>query len=350
MVVWMKKSLIFLTVAIFLVMTSCMMPPSIGVSSDKTSNVISGRVEGVAQNAVLVTKDYEVRGVIFVRSKVQEDRDKNRTGSKITFEMLMREAQKLGADDVINVRIDVDVKEFRTGYRLDYVTYEYTATALAIKYGEAKYSEDKLTETKNNNARVESNKIEPVEVKNNEMPQSFDETKPKSQDVVPLTHGGQTYRTVIIGGKRWMAENLNYQTGKSWCYGNNPDNCKKYGRLYDWNTAMSVCPAGWRLPTRQDWNDLVVASGGNRAGTRLKAGRPDWDGMDDFGFSALPGGYRHANGDFGSVGSYGYWWTVVEGGNGAYIRGMGSGVENVGEGTNGKTNGNSVRCLQDMRQ
>jgi uncharacterized protein (TIGR02145 family) len=161
---------------------------------------------------------------------------------------------------------------------------------------------------------------------------------------------GQTYRTVRIGNFTWMAQNLNFQTGNSWCYDNNESNCQKYGRLYDWNTAMVACPAGWRLPTREDWNDLVEAAGGDVAGTGLKSRSPDWNGTDDFGFSALPGGSRFSYGNFLNVGSNGLWWSATEGGSGyAWGRGMDSmwGSKRVNEGNFREGTGFSVLCLQD---
>jgi len=165
------------------------------------------------------------------------------------------------------------------------------------------------------------------------------------------TRNSKTYRTVQIVNQRWMAENLNYQTSDgSWCYGDADSNCVKYGRLYDWNTAMTVCPSGWHLPTIQEWGVLTDAVSG-----KVLKSTSGWNsnvnGTDDIGFSALPGGRRHSNGYFYDAGSYGYWWTATESGSGyAYLRGMGYYNDGVDEGDNYKSFGYSVRCLQDVRQ
>jgi hypothetical protein len=72
---------------------------------------------------------------------------------------------------------------------------------------------------------------------------------------------GQTYKTVTIDGKTWMAQNLNYKAEGSWCYNDDESNGNIYGRLYDWDTAKTACPVGWHLPTRQEWDDLVAYVG-----------------------------------------------------------------------------------------
>ena len=179
-----------------------------------------------------------------------------------------------------------------------------------------------------------------------------------------LNYGGQMYRTVEIGGKTWMAQNLNYQppAGNSWCYANADSNCTKYGRLYDWNTAMSACPAGWKLPNNADWDNLMAAVGGAAtAGTKLKS-KTGWNtggsyiaGTDEYGFSALPGGYRWNDGSFDHVGNYGFWWSATEfttefdvSNANAYVRSMGYLMENVHTLWLGnKDRGYSVRCLMN---
>jgi uncharacterized protein (TIGR02145 family) len=163
---------------------------------------------------------------------------------------------------------------------------------------------------------------------------------------------GKVYKTVKIGNQIWMAENLNYDAPSSKCYNNDPANAEKYGRLYDWNTAMKFCPPGWHLPTDAEWDILMNAVGGKRtAGKHLKA-KFGWfdngNGLDTYGFSALPGGGRYTDGSFSNAGDYGFWWSASEGSASyAYYRYMGYSNDCAGWCYNGKANGFSVRCLQD---
>jgi len=127
---------------------------------------------------------------------------------------------------------------------------------------------------------------------------------------------GKTYKTVTIGGKTWMAQNLNFAAKESVCYENKGANCAKYGRLYDWETANKACPAGFHLPSDDEWTALVNYAGGEKnAGKKLKS-KAGWNnndnGTDDYGWSALPGGYGFSGGSFSSAGDYSGWWRATE--------------------------------------
>jgi uncharacterized protein (TIGR02145 family) len=115
-----------------------------------------------------------------------------------------------------------------------------------------------------------------------------------------------------------------------------------------WGAAIKACPAGWHLPTNEEWDELVSFAGGDEAGTKLKSKSPDWNGTDDCGFSALPGGYRLDNA-FLNPGLRGYWWAAVEGTFALnYIRIMSTDYTYVDDSYWGiKGGGMSVRCLRD---
>jgi uncharacterized protein (TIGR02145 family) len=150
-----------------------------------------------------------------------------------------------------------------------------------------------------------------------------------------------------------MAANLNYASGSSWCYGLSPDNCAKYGRLYTWEAALGACPAGWHLPTKEEWNTLVRHVGVPSTAGRFIKSKTGWNdsgnGTDDYGYSALPGGNRTYD-DFYNVGNSGDWWSATEGaaedGAGlAYYRYVYYRYERVDELVGGKEVGRSVRCV-----
>ena len=165
---------------------------------------------------------------------------------------------------------------------------------------------------------------------------------------------GKTYKTVKFGNQWWMAENLNYADsaktpslkGKSWCYGDEPDNCAKYGRLYTWAAAIDsvalatdsenpqdcgymrssknilpdvvhgICPDGWHLPDYRDFSNMLVHVGGySIAGTVLKS-QSGWNeggnGTDTFGFNVLPVGIGYGNGSFDGLGDGTDFWSATE--------------------------------------
>ncbi|MCL2183868.1 MAG: fibrobacter succinogenes major paralogous domain-containing protein, partial [Chitinispirillia bacterium] len=186
------------------------------------------------------------------------------------------------------------------------------------------------------------------------------------------TRDGKTYRTVVIGSQTWMAENLNYNASGSVCYSKQESNCNTYGRLYNWATVMNVasssisspsgvrgvCPEGWHVPSDAEWEILVKyvdsnAPGNydNNAGTKLRS-KSGWynnvNGTDDYGFSALPGGYGGTGGNFFSAGYYGVWWSATEFDAAdawywdmSYINGY------VDRGNSYKAHLLSVRCVRD---
>jgi len=197
-------------------------------------------------------------------------------------------------------------------------------------------------------------------------------------NIICTLNGG----TVTIGEQVWMKENLNCNVNGSKCQINQESNCDTYGRLYNWATAMNlpascnssycssqinakhqgICPSGWHIPNDADWNVLMKFvnpscsdySDCAGAGTKLKSSNlwisysGDPKGTDEYGFSALPGGYGDSVGSFGDVGIDGLWWSATESNaNYAFYRGMYYNYEYVDRYDYYKNNLFSVRCLQD---
>ena len=197
----------------------------------------------------------------------------------------------------------------------------------------------------------------------------------------------QVYKTVKIGDQVWMAENLNYSVNpdvQSWCGGGesgttNEGDCDLYGRLYTWAAAVGrsedecgyehecdlsdaknekgevrgICPEGWHLPSKDEWEALITAVGGTDvAGKNLKADSDLWNegtsNDDSFGFAVLPAGLRYFNGSFYYEGDYAYFWSSTE-----YDSGRANDwrfyydSDDVYDDWDLKDEGFSVRCLKD---
>jgi len=214
------------------------------------------------------------------------------------------------------------------------------------KIGNYNLSGYELTRTFDNGEVVVWVRKDKVEEYKNKKKKEAEQRIEKNSTYFIDSRDGQKYRAVKMGAITWMAQNLNYQTGNSWCYDGDNTNCEKYGRLYDWNTAETVCPAGWRLPSYEKWINLMQVAElvlKDREALKSTTGWSHNSGTDKFGFSALPGGFLDADGSFYHAGINGRWWTSSSAyGRGMFVDGIG-----VVEGNYDEGGGFSVRCVQD---
>lgn len=167
----------------------------------------------------------------------------------------------------------------------------------------------------------------------------------------------QVYKMTTIGKQTWMAQNLNYDCGEgSVCYEENEANCATYGRLYTWDSAMVVCPIGWRLPSREEMDSLQSSVGFSFAPLKSVSG---WsghlgNGTDLYGFNLLPNGNGIVSGDsvrFVDVGVGANLWTSTEGSMDS-LRSHVFDVERRASGMysgslSNKKNYNGVRCVKE---
>ncbi len=203
------------------------------------------------------------------------------------------------------------------------------------------------------------------------------------------TRDGKVYPTLQLSTQCWLGKNMNIGTKingsqqqtnngilEKYCYSDIETNCAVYGGLYQWaesvqyfngatNTTVwnptptvsiqGICPEGWHIPTDAEWTTLVsYLSGVNVAGGKMKEigtthwASPNTGATNASGFTALPAGYRYADGSFVVLGYLNNIWSVTEGSAvGAWVRYLEYNTAKANRDTNGKIIGLSVRCIND---
>ena len=224
---------------------------------------------------------------------------------------------------------------------------------------------------------------------------------------LPITDvDGNSYRVVQIGNQLWMGDNLRtsrysdgtpIQTGlteEEWAttsegafevydheavdgVDSSEEMIEAYGALYNWYAVVAergLCPTGWRVPTTEDFNEMVehiTSVYEEPPGVQLKSCRqinsphggdcateehPRWhgfgnhNGKDMWGFGILPAGVVRATGGTINIGLLGYFWTaneVEEDQSRAYFRSTGFHLNTFGQGNTGKGWGHSIRCIRE---
>jgi uncharacterized protein (TIGR02145 family) len=190
---------------------------------------------------------------------------------------------------------------------------------------------------------------------------------------------GQIYSTVQIGGQCWMAENLNIGTFinsstsqsdnniiEKFCYNDDYAKCDTYGGLYQWNEMMQyttiestqgICPAGWHIPSDEEYKILEIALGmtqaqadsmywrGTNQGSQIAGNNQLWNNgplvqdptFGSSGFNALPLGNFN-----------GYIWTSTESGDHAWDRYLNYYETKISRNDAvNKSNDIYVRCVRD---
>lgn len=181
--------------------------------------------------------------------------------------------------------------------------------------------------------------------------------------------------TVKIGTQVWMKYNLDsevYQDGTpieranliftnsvtspGWAYYNyDPSYNPIYGKLYNGyavNDSRNICPVGFRIPTRTDYNTLNTFLGSNAGGKLKELGTSHWaspntGATNSSGFTGLPGGYMGDQGGSSFINTWGYFWTSTRNGASNYIRLLKSTDALFVDASFDLQGGVSVRCIKE---
>jgi len=165
---------------------------------------------------------------------------------------------------------------------------------------------------------------------------------------------GKTYKTVKIDNQVWMAENLNFASENSWCYNDDNKNCDKYGRLYSIEAALKACPKGWKIPSDDDWDNLINNHGSkDMVGAFLKeVGTANWKAPNlgannKGGFTALPAGKKLTDGTYAGEGMTASFWSLLKDKKNAWGRHLSYDAANLKGFNSPEFKAYSLRCIKE---
>jgi uncharacterized protein (TIGR02145 family) len=184
---------------------------------------------------------------------------------------------------------------------------------------------------------------------------------------------------IVIGTQTWTSKNLDVATFRNgdlipeiqsmsdwrqagidqkpaWCYyGNDANNGKAYGRIYNWYAVIDprgLAPNGWHIPTTEEWMKLIDFLGGEYTATAKLRSKTRWNnntnGTNESGFNGFPGGYRSHHGMYESLGIQASWWSTSEKDAGrALYYNTDTMFTSVSEFYDPKASGFYIRCVKD---
>jgi uncharacterized protein (TIGR02145 family) len=201
-------------------------------------------------------------------------------------------------------------------------------------------------------------------------------------------NSGRVYKTVRIGNRWWMAENLSvkrFNNGENIPFVDSQDaddlwaNIEGAGMTYTLDStkgflynydclidSRGIAPEGWRIPTDDDWKDLEKEvgmstseinntswRGGDEAVLLASKNSLGWApgvlfGIDEFGFDARPAGVRIFDGRRNLSGKVAFWWTLTENGDDAWYRYIDSDQTRIFRHYTHKNYAMAIRLVKDI--
>lgn len=184
---------------------------------------------------------------------------------------------------------------------------------------------------------------------------------------------GNVYSYVRYNGLEWMTRNLSYKNTEGFCHAyeittslggeTTKEILQQHGYLYNYASAQKACPAGWRLPTDEEWKQLEITLGMSVQASNKSGWRGTYTGeilqQDESGSGiklSADGFYSASHSTYTSkyrqLGCSGFFWTSTTDStkvNFAYYRKIAYNSTKCYRESTMKTNGLSVRCVRDAQ-